>query len=151
MKSPRLAARAFRSALLASAVLGAAILVVNAGLGVVQEMCARLGAATGRGLLDLIRERFGLGWAFLAVSVILIANAGLVVSEFVGIGAALEMLGVSKYRAVPVAAVLIWSMVLFGSYRHVERVLLFVTLVFLSYPIAAIIARPQWLEVARGA
>ena len=83
-------------------------------------MCARLGAATGRGLLDLIRERFGIGWALFAVVVILIANGGVTVSEFVGIGAAMELLGVSKYVAVPLGAVLIWYLVIFGSYAKVE-------------------------------
>jgi len=82
-------------------------------LGLVQEMCARLGAATGRGLLDLIRERFGIGWSLFAVVIILIANGGVTVSEFVGIGAAMELLGVSRYIAVPVGAVLIWYLVIF--------------------------------------
>jgi hypothetical protein len=73
------------------------MVILTVSFGVVQEMCARLGAATGRGLLDLIRERFGIAWALFAVAVILIANGGVTVSEFVGIGAAMELLGVSKY------------------------------------------------------
>ena len=97
------------------------MVILTVSFGVVQEMCARLGAATGRGLLDLIRERFGIGWALFAVVVILIANGGVTVSEFVGIGAAMELLGVSKYVAVPLGAVLIWYLVIFGSYAKVER------------------------------
>jgi Mn2+/Fe2+ NRAMP family transporter len=127
------------------------MVILTVSFGVVQEMCARLGAATGRGLLDLIRERFGIAWALFAVVVILIANGGVTVSEFVGIGAAMELLGVSKYVAVPLGAVLIWYLVIFGSYARVEKILLLMTLVFFAYPIAAIMAKPDWGEVARGA
>ena len=127
------------------------MVILTVSFGVVQEMCARLGAATGRGLLDLIRERFGIGWALFAVVVILIANGGVTVSEFVGIGAAMELLGVSKYVAVPLGAVLIWYLVIFGSYAKVEKILLLMTLVFFAYPIAAFMAKPNWGQVARGA
>jgi Mn2+/Fe2+ NRAMP family transporter len=127
------------------------MVILTVSFGVVQEMCARLGAATGKGLLDLIRERFGIGWALFAVVVILIANGGVTVSEFVGIGAAMELLGVSKYVAVPLGAVLIWYLVIFGSYAKVEKILLLMTLVFFAYPIAAFMAKPNWSEVARGA
>lgn len=126
------------------------MVILTVSFGVVQEMCARLGAATGRGLLDLIRERFGIGWALFAVVVILIANGGVTVSEFVGIGAAMELLGVSKYVAVPLGAVFIWYLVIFGSYARVEKILLLMTLVFFAYPIAAIMAKPDWGDVARG-
>ena len=126
------------------------MVILTVSFGVVQEMCARLGAATGRGLLDLIRERFGIAWALFAVVVILIANGGVTVSEFVGIGAAMELLGVSKYVAVPLGAVFIWYLVIFGSYAKVEKILLLMTLVFFAYPIAAIMAKPDWGEVARG-
>jgi Mn2+/Fe2+ NRAMP family transporter len=127
------------------------MVIITVSLAVVQEMCARLGAATGRGLLDLIRERFGIGWALLAVGVILIANSGLIVSEFVGLGAAMELLGVSKYITIPVCAVLLWYLVIYGSYGRVEKIFLLMTLVFFAYPIAAIMAHPHWREVAHGA
>ncbi len=127
------------------------MLVITVSLAVVQEMCARLGAATGRGLLDLVRERFGIGWALFAVAVVLVANGGLVISEFVGIGAAMELLGVSKYLAVPVAAALLWYLVIYGSYSWVERIFLLMTLVFFVYPVAVFMAHPHWSEVARGA
>jgi Mn2+/Fe2+ NRAMP family transporter len=127
------------------------MLILTVSFAVVQEMCARLGAATGRGLLDLIRERFGIGWSLFAVVVILIANGGVTVSEFVGIGAAMELLGVSKYVSVPVGAALIWYLVIYGSYAKVEKILLLMTLVFFAYPVAAIMAKPNWVEVARGA
>lgn len=127
------------------------MLIITISLGVVQEMAARLGAATGRGLLDLIRERFGLGWACFAIGVILIANGGLIVSEFVGIGAAAELLRINKYLAIPAAAALVWYLVVFGSYARVEKIFLLLTLVFFAYPVAAFLGGPHWSEVARGA
>jgi Mn2+/Fe2+ NRAMP family transporter len=125
------------------------LLIVS--LAVVQEMGARLGAATGRGLLDLIRERFGIRSALLAMGILFIANSGIVVSEFLGIGAAAELFGISKWLAVPAAAVLLWYLVIFGSYAWVEKAFLAMTLVFFAYPVAAILAHPDWGEVARRA
>lgn len=127
------------------------MVIITVSLAVVQEMCARLGAATGRGLLDLIRERFGVGWALFAVGVILVANTGVTISEFVGVAAAAELFGVSKYVAVPIAAVLLWLLVTYGSYPRVEKLFLLMTVVFFAYPAAAIMAGPDWGEVARGA
>ncbi len=127
------------------------LLLITVSLAVVQEMCARLGAATGRGLLDLIRERFGIGWALLAVGVIVIANGGVTITEFVGIGAALELLGLSKYVAVPIAAMGLWFLVIAGSYARVEKLLLVLTLAFFAYPLAAIVAHPDWSAVVHGA
>jgi NRAMP (natural resistance-associated macrophage protein)-like metal ion transporter len=127
------------------------MLLITVSLCVVQEMCARLGAATGRGLLDLIRERFGVAWAVFAVGVILIANGGLVISEFVGIGAAVEILGLSKLVMIPAAAVLIFYLVVYGDYGKVEKIFLLMTLVFLAYPVAAFMAHPHWKLVAQGA
>ena len=126
------------------------LLLITVSLAVIQEMCARLGAATGRGLLDLIRERFGIGWALFAVSVIVLANGGVTVTEFVGIGRGLELFGISKYLAVPIAAIGLWYLVIAGSYRRVEMLFLVLTLVFFAYPAAAILAHPDWAAVARG-
>ena len=117
---------------------------------VVQEMCSRLGAATGRGLLDLIRERFGVDWTLFAIGIIVIANGGVTITEFVGIGAATELLGVSRYISVPIAAIALWYLVIFGSYARVEKIFLLMTLVFFSYPIAAIMSKPDWHAVAQG-
>ena len=126
------------------------MVVITVSLSVVQEMVARLGAASGQGLLDLIRERFGIGWAMLAIGIILIANTLLVVSEFVGIGAAAELLGISKYIAIPIAAALLWYLVIYGTYRWVEKIFLLMTLVFFAYPVAAVMAKPDWGSVLRG-
>ena len=127
------------------------MVLITVSLAVVQEMCARLGAATGRGLLDLIRERFGIGWALFAVGTVLVANGGLVISEFVGVGAAGELLGVSRYVAIPLAAAVLWYLVIYGSYGWVERVFLAMTLIFFAYPVSAVMAHPHWGEVLHGA
>ena len=125
------------------------MLLVTIGLVVVQEMCARLGAFTGKGLAALIREEFSLRLASFALFFLVVANVGLVVSEFAGIGAALELLGVSKYISIPVAAVGIWALVMFGSYRYAERLFLVLSLVFLTYPIAALLGHPAWGQAGR--
>jgi len=125
------------------------MVLVTVGLVVVQEMSARLGAHTGEGLVSLIREQFPLRVAAFAVAALLVANLGLVVSEFAGIGAAMEILGVSRYVSVPLAAVGIWAAVVFGSYRYAERVFLLLSFVFVAYPIAAVFGRPHWADVGR--
>jgi Mn2+/Fe2+ NRAMP family transporter len=127
-----------------------ALLALTVCLAVVQEMAARLGAATGRGLLDLVRERYCIGWALLAISAILLANAGIMVTEFAGIGAAGELLGTPRAFAILLSAGLIWYLVLYGDYRAVERVFLVMTLVFAAYPVAAVLAGPDWSAVGRG-
>ena len=127
------------------------LVLITIPLAIVQEMAARSGAATGRGLLDLVRERFGIGWAMLAIAVIVVANAGVVVTEFAGVAAAAELLRVSRYIAVPVAAGLVWLLVLFGTYARAERLFLVMTLVFLAYPAAAVLAHPNWGEIIHGA
>jgi Mn2+/Fe2+ NRAMP family transporter len=127
------------------------MVIITVSLAVVQEMCARLGAATGRGLLDLIRERFGVGWALFAVIVILVANGGVTISEFVGIGAAMELIGISKNIAIPLTAIFLWYLVVYGSYPNVEKIFLAMTIVFFAYPIAAFMGHPNWRDVAHGA
>lgn len=118
-------------------------------LGLVQEMCARMGVVTGKGLADLIRERFGVRWTMVVMMALLVANAGVTVSEFVGIAAATELFGVPRQISVPLAALSVWWLVVKGSYRRVERVFLVMSLVFLGYIVSAFLARPEWSEVAR--
>ena len=117
-------------------------------LGVVQEMCARMGAVTGKGLADLIRERFGVRWTALVMLALLVANGGVTVSEFVGIAAAMELFGIARYISVPIAAIAIWWLIVKGSYQRVERVFLAMSLVFLGYVVAAFLAHPPWATVA---
>jgi Mn2+/Fe2+ NRAMP family transporter len=124
------------------------MVLATVALVVVQEMSARLGAFTGEGLMALIRENFPLRAATFAIVCLVVANLGLVVSEFAGIGAAFELFGVSRYVSIPVAALAIWGVVVLGNYRYAERVFLLLALAFVAYPIAAVLARPDWGEVA---
>jgi NRAMP (natural resistance-associated macrophage protein)-like metal ion transporter len=119
-------------------------------LGIVQETCARMGAVTGKGLSDLIREQFGVRWTVLVMLALLVANGGVTVSEFVGIAAATELFGVPRFVSVPLAAFAVWWLVVKGSYRRVERVFLLMSLVFLGYIVSAFLARPEWSAVAHG-
>ncbi|MPV90520.1 divalent metal cation transporter [Georgenia ruanii] len=120
------------------------MVLVTVALVVVQEMSARLGAYTGEGLVSLFREHFPLRAGAFAVFMLLVANVGLVVSEFAGIGAAFELLHVNRYVSVPIAAAIIWAVVVFGSYRYAERVFLVLTLAFLAYPLAMFLGHPNW-------
>jgi len=120
------------------------LVLITIALVVVQEMCARLGAYTGEGLGALIREQFPLRSGATAMVLLFIANAGLTVSEFAGVGASMELFGVSRYIAVPVALVGIWGVTVLGNYSRVQRVFLVMGLVFLTYPVAAVLAHPHW-------
>src|SRR5713101_1929100 len=120
------------------------------GLLVIQEMCARMGAVTGKGLSDLIRERFGVRWTIVAMAALLIANGSNVAAEYAGIAASLELLHVERIVSVPLAAVVIWALVVFFSYRVVERALLVLVLAYVAYPISAFIVHPDWGSIATG-
>ncbi len=126
------------------------LLVASIGLGVIQEMCSRMGLVTGQGLSDLIRERFGVRWTILAMVVLIIANGTNVVAEYAGIAASVELLGVPRIVSVPLAALAVWTLVVFFSYRFVERVLFVLVLAFLAYPISVFILRPDWPVVMAG-
>ncbi|MER0448404.1 divalent metal cation transporter [Streptomyces sp. Edi4] len=123
------------------------MVLVTIALVMVQEMAVRLGAHTGKGLGALIREQFSLRMTALAVFCLLLANTGLVVSEFAGIGAAFELLGVPKWAVVPPAALLLWALVLFGSYQWAERIFLIMSLAFFAYPVAMVLGHPDWGRV----
>ncbi len=123
------------------------VLVSSICLAIAQEISARTGAVTGRGLSDLIRELFGVKWTFFAMSVLLIANIGTTASEFSGIATSFEIFGVSKYIAVPIMAVLIWWLVLKADYGKIEKIFLVLCATFLSYVISGVIIDPPWGEV----
>lgn len=126
-----------------------ALVLITISLCLIQEMAGRMGAVTGKGFAELVRERFGVRPTAFVMATLVIANAGLVVSEFAGIGAAAELFGISRYVAVPPMALLLWWLVTNGSYRRVEKAFLVLTLAFIAYPIAAILGKPQWSEVGR--
>lgn len=117
---------------------------------VVQEMCVRMGVVTGQGLADLIREQFGVRWTALVMLALLVANTGVIISEFVGIAQASELFGISRYIAVPLTAGVIWWLVVKGSQKRVERVFLVMSLVFITYIASAFLAKPEWSQVGEG-
>ncbi|HBR57902.1 MAG TPA: Mn transporter [Blastocatellia bacterium] len=127
-----------------------AFLPMVVSLIVVQEMCVRMGVVTGQGLADLIREQFGVRWTAFVMLALLLANTGVIISEFVGIAQASELLGVSRFIAVPLASGLIWWLVVRGTPKSVERVFLTMSLVFLSYVFAAFLAKPDWAAAAEN-
>ena len=116
---------------------------------VAQEMCVRMGVVTGQGLADLIREQFGVRWTALVMLALVIANAGIIVAEFVGIAEASELFGISRYFTVPLAAVVIWWLVVRGTPKRVEQVFLLMSLVFLAYIFAGFLAKPDWGTVGK--
>jgi Mn2+/Fe2+ NRAMP family transporter len=124
-----------------------AMVVITIFVGVVQEMSARLGAITGKGFSDLVRENFSLRTTAVVLATLFIANFGLIISEFVGIAAAAELFGVSRYIAVPVAGVFVWLLITRGSYGRVEKFFLALSACFFAYVAAAFLAKPDWSEV----
>lgn len=119
-------------------------------LAVVQEMVARMGAVTGKGLADLIRERFRVRLTVFVMAVLVVANWANTVGNFAGAAGAMEIFGVSRYAVVPAVGLLVWLLVVRGTYRVVERVFLAATLIYLTYIVSAILARPPWGEVLRA-
>lgn len=117
---------------------------------IVQEMVARMGAITGKGLADLIRERFRVRLTVFVMLILVLANWANTVGDFAGIAGAMEIFGVSRFIVVPTAAVLVWLLLLRGSYRVVERVFLAASFIFITYLISAAVARPPWSEVLRA-
>jgi Mn2+/Fe2+ NRAMP family transporter len=111
---------------------------------VVQEMAARMGAVTGKGLSDLIREEFGLRLTFFTMAVLGLADLGNIAAEFAGLASGLGMFGLSKYVAVPLGAALVWAAVMRGSYKRVEQILLILSLIYFTYPVSALLAHPDW-------
>jgi Mn2+/Fe2+ NRAMP family transporter len=126
------------------------MVLLTVSLVVVQEMAARMGAVTGKGLAELIREQYGPRWSLFSTSSVLLANLGICISEFVGIGAALGLAHVPPQASVPVAAAVVWLLVVRGSYKLAERVFVAMTIPFFAYPVAAILARPHWGSVGRA-
>ena len=127
-----------------------AMVIVTVSLVLVQEMCARMGAVTGKGLSDLVREQFGVGWTLMVMLVVLVANTGLTISEFVGVAAAAELFNIPRWIAVPVVAFSVWWLITKGSYKVAEKVFLLLSAVFLSYIVSAFMANPDWGQVGKA-
>ena len=115
---------------------------------VTQEMTARMGAVTGKGLSDLIREEFGLRTTFFMMVALVVANLTNVMANFAGVASSLELFGVSRYISVPIGALIVWLLVVKGNYASVERIFLFATLLYVSYIISGVLVKPDWKEAA---
>lgn len=127
-----------------------AMLLITVSLALVQRSAARMGTVTGKGLAELIRERYGIRWSAFATLCLLVANFGICISDFVGVGAALGLAGVPVQVSVPIAGLAIWLVIVRGSYRSAERVFIWLTIPFFAYPIAAILAHPDWGQVGHS-
>jgi len=124
------------------------LLPIMALLIVTQEMTARMGAVTGKGLSDLIREEFGLRTTFFMMVALVVANLTNVMANFAGVASSLELFGVSRYISVPIGALIVWLLVVKGNYASVERIFLFATLLYVSYIISGVLVKPDWKEAA---
>lgn len=121
--------------------------LVLLALVIIQEMSARLGVVTGKGLADLIREGLGVRWTTIILGMLLFVNLANTVSEFAGVAASMEIFGVNKYISVPLAAVGVWFLIVKGNYKTTERIFLIASAIYLSYVISGFMAKPDWMAV----
>jgi len=124
------------------------LLPIMALLIVTQEMCSRMGAVTGKGLSDLIREEFGLRTTFFVMMALVAANLTNVMANFAGIASSLELFGISRYITVPIGALIVWMLVVKGTYASVERIFLFATAIYICYIVSGVMVKPDWKEAA---
>src|SRR4051812_29998303 len=126
------------------------LLPITILLVVTQEMNSRMGAVTGKGLSDLIREEFGLRTTFLLMSMLVVTNLTNIMSEFAGIAASLELFGLSRFISVPIGAAAVWLLVVKGTYRSVEKIFLSACVVYAAYIVSAFLIEPNWKAAAVG-
>src|SRR5215470_9164557 len=126
------------------------IIPMTLALIVVQEMSARMGAVTGKGLSDLIREEYGLRITFVMMLLLVATNFTNVMAEFAGVASSMELFHVSKFISVPIAAAVVWFIVVKGNYKTVEKVFLVASFFYIAYIIAGVLSRPNWTEAALG-
>jgi NRAMP (natural resistance-associated macrophage protein)-like metal ion transporter len=123
---------------------------MTVALIMIQEMVNRMGVVTGKGLSDLIREQFGVRWTFYLMVALLVTNFGNILAEFSGVAAAGELFGIPRWVSVPIAATLVWGLVIAGTYATIEKVFLVATLFYVAYIITGLQVRPDWGEVGRA-
>ena len=116
---------------------------------VVQETAARMGCVTGKGIASLVRERFGIRLSTLAMGALLLSNIAVTFSEFAGIASSMELFGIPTYVSVPISALMVWLLTVGGSYRRIEKILLAISCIFVTYIIAGVLAQPDWAEAFR--
>jgi NRAMP (natural resistance-associated macrophage protein)-like metal ion transporter len=124
------------------------LLPITVLLIITQEMCSRMGAVTGKGLSDLIREEFGLRITFLMMALLVLVNLTNVMSEFAGVASSLELFNISRFITVPLAAVAVWFLVVKGNYQSVEKIFLFACVFYVTYIISGFLVKPDWKEAA---
>ena len=124
------------------------LLPITMALIITQEMCSRMGAVTGKGLSDLIREEFGLRITFLMMALLVFTNLTNVMAEFAGVASSLELFRVSRYISVPLAAVAVWFLVVKGNYKNVEKIFLLACVLYVTYVISGFLVKPDWKEAA---
>jgi Mn2+/Fe2+ NRAMP family transporter len=122
------------------------LIPITVALIVTQEMCSRMGAVTGKGLSDLIREEFGLRVTFLVMILLVFLNLTNIMAEFAGVATSLDLFGVSKLISVPLAAALVWFVAVKGNYQSVEKIFLFACVIYVAYIIAGFLVKPDWKE-----
>src|SRR5882672_7172226 len=120
------------------------LLPITILLIVTQEMCSRMGAVTGKGLSDLVREEFGLRTTFVMMAVLVLANLTNMMADFAGIASSLELFHISKYISVPLGALAVWLLIVKGTYRGVEKVFIWACVVYVAYIVSGVLVRPDW-------
>ena len=126
------------------------LIPITVALMMVQEMSARMGIVSGKGLADLIREKFGLKVTFYTLFFLILADLGNTMAEFAGIASAGEIFGISKYLSVPISSLFVWTLILKGDYKIIEKVFLAGCTVYLSYIVSGFMMKPDWIEVAKA-
>jgi hypothetical protein len=122
---------------------------VAVALTFAQEIAARMGVVTGKGLSELIREEYGFRITFFVMAALVVCNFCDVLSEFAGVASSMQPFGVSKYISVPIAAILVWCLVVFGDYKKIEKIFLFLSFLYIAYIVTAIFAKPDWVLLGR--
>src|SRR6266404_2647297 len=124
------------------------LIPITISLILVQEMCSRMGAVTGKGLSDLIREEFGLRITFVVMTLLVLANLTNVMANFAGVASSLELFHVSRYISVPLAALAAWLLIVKASYDRIEKIFLFACSLYVCYIISGVLVKPDWKEAA---
>jgi len=126
-----------------------ALVLITVALGVIQEMSSRMGVVTGKGFGDMVREQFGVRVTLAVMALLIIANLTVTIAEFAGIAASMELFGVHKFISVPLSAFVVWFVVVKGNFKQVERFLIIISMIYLTYVFSGFMAHPPWQEVAR--
>jgi NRAMP (natural resistance-associated macrophage protein)-like metal ion transporter len=125
------------------------LVLITFALAVIQEMSSRMGVVTGKGFGDLVREQFGVRVTLAIMTLFIVANLTVTIAEFAGIAASMEIFGVNKYISVPISAFVVWFVVVKGNFKQVERFLLAISMIYLTYVVSGFMAKPPWQEVAK--